>query len=156
EKGIAFYEKKAIEKGYKGLTMSDLYHPAFQIEFDVRGQNGKKLEDTFLRSLNYETGIVSQCYQLNASQQIKEEMFVSKEENCILFSVKSNAPFDLIFDIIDFEEELLTQQTSFDKDQIVQKNIYQDQTSYYTNISWDSKKTYEKLSNDKIIFKGLT
>ena len=156
EKGIAFYEKKAIEKGYKGLTMSDLYHPAFQIEFDVRGQSGKKLENTFLRSLDYETGIVTQCYQLSASQQIKEEMFVSKEENCILFSVKSNAPFDLIFDIIDFEEELLTQQTSFDKDQIVQKNIYQDQTSYYTNISWDSKKTYEKLSNDKIIFKGLT
>src|SRR5699024_11567700 len=79
-----------------------------------------------------------------------------KEEICILFYIQSNAPFDLIFDIIDFEEELLTQQTSFDKDQIVQKNIYQDQTSYYTNISWDSKKTYEKLSNDKIIFKGLT
>src|SRR5699024_7621174 len=76
DKGIAFYEKKVIQQCYKGITMSDLYHPAFQIEFDGRGQSGKKLENTFLRSLDYETGIVTQCYQLSASQQIKEEMFV--------------------------------------------------------------------------------
>src|SRR5690625_2345473 len=38
QKGIEFYEDKAIEKGYQGLTMSDLYHPAFQVKFDIDSQ----------------------------------------------------------------------------------------------------------------------
>ena len=155
QKGIEFFEKKAVEKGYKGLTMSDLYHPAFQIEFEVFSKKGITKEKNFLRSLNYETGIVAQTYQLNPSQQIKEEMFVSKEENCILFSIQSNHTFDLVLDIIDFKEALLKQQTSFHEDQIVQKNTYQNQDSYYTSISWESLKNYKKIADDKIIFQDL-
>lgn len=156
QKGIEFYEDKAIEKGYQGLTMSDLYHPAFQVKFDIDSQKEINEEKKFLRALDYEAGIVSQTYQLSASQQIKEEMFVSKEENCILFSIQSNAPFDLILDIIDFKEDSLKQKASFNKDQIIQKSTYLDYSSYYTKVSWDTSKTYKKITDNKIMFNNLT
>src|SRR5699024_11036973 len=60
QKGIEFYEKKAIEKGYKGLTMSDLYHPAFRVEFEIHSQKEMSEEKKFLRALDYEAGIASQ------------------------------------------------------------------------------------------------
>src|SRR5699024_10607108 len=81
---------------------------------------------------------------------------VSKEENCILFSIQSNGIFDLILDIIDFKESLLEQQISFNEDQFTQKNTYQNQSSYYTNISWDTSKRYKKIADNKIMFSDLT
>src|SRR5699024_1155188 len=81
---------------------------------------------------------------------------VSKEENCILFSIQSNGIFDLILDIIDFKEALLEQQISLNENQITQKNTYQNQSSYYTNISWDTSKRYKKIADNKIMFSDLT
>lgn len=156
QKGIEFYESKAMENGYKGLTMSDVYHPAFKIEFELLGVEPENDISFFNRSLDYEKGIVTQNYKLNSKQWINEEVFVSKDTNQIVFSFQSNEVFDLNLDIKDFEENLLKQKIFFKENNILQKNTYQNQSYYVTNLTWGSSKSYKKVSKNKIKFIDLT
>jgi hypothetical protein len=149
QKGIEFFEEMAINQGYSGLTMSDLYHPAFQLQFEMMTSENSECMN-YIRTLDYEKGLIKQNYTINEKQEIEEHMFVSKKQNSIVYSMASNDYFDLKINLVNFEEPLLNQTLKIKKDGLTQKNVYVDGSFYETNVLWDST-IVAKNSSDRTI-----
>lgn len=154
QRGIEFFEEMAIQKGYNGLTMSDLYHPAFQIQFEII-TTVDSIISNFIRTLDYEKGLITQNYTINEEQQIEELMFVSKEQNNIVYSIISDDYFDLKVNLVNFEESLLKQTVKNNNNGLRQKNIYEDDSFYETNVLWDSNLEANIISDTILEFNQI-
>lgn len=152
QSGIKFFEEKALEKGYKGLTMSDLYHPAFQLGFHLGKPTDKKSE--FFRSTDYQKGLVTEIHQRN-NQWYKKEMFVSKEKKLIGFSISSNQKFDVQMEVTDFQHPNLTQTLETKEDYILQRSEYNDETFYTNTVNWHSDEGKAKKTESGLNFEQV-
>lgn len=54
QEGIEFFEQAAVKKGYEGLTMSDPFHPAVQINISLLNEDQFIQPSTFSRMIDYE------------------------------------------------------------------------------------------------------
>lgn len=137
QKGIEFFETKALEKGYPGLTMSDVYHPAAQLDFSFPDLEQNTVSD-YSRKLDYEEGLIQECFRIDGEQKIFTESFVSKDRNCLYARIHSNDSFDVSFGFNDFKQEALIQKTTEHADSLMQECTYKDGSHYSVPLKWKS------------------
>ena len=142
--GIDFFEEKAIEKDYAGLTMSDRYHPAFQLNLALDNTTVKK--NSYVRQLDYQKGLVTEIHQDSSERWYEKQLFSSEKENILAFSIESDQPFDLTLSLENFQNERLNQTVKYSPTTAIQKNSYQDDSFYTTVLEWSSSMA---SSNDK-------
>ncbi|BAM46900.1 glycosyl hydrolase family 95 catalytic domain-containing protein [Amphibacillus xylanus] len=86
QKGLAFHYQKAVEKGYPGLTMSDPYTPAFQLQI----KTGVRAVSDYWKSIDYQTGEITVNYQADQSTY-QSRSFVSRADGVIVYQLKTTA-----------------------------------------------------------------
>ncbi|WP_208559470.1 glycosyl hydrolase family 95 catalytic domain-containing protein [Marinilactibacillus kalidii] len=135
QKGVEYFEQKALEKGYQGLTMSDPYHPGSEIEFQIN-ENQESITE-YNRQLNYENATVTEQFTTASGKLFTKTLFCSKEQEALYFKLTSNQPFDLSFSLTDFQHPELQQEVIQMTDhRLVQKASYTDQSGYVSSVDW--------------------
>lgn len=135
QEGIAFYELEAEKRGYEGLTMSDPFHPAVQINATLLEEDQDYKTGSFSRIIDYEKGIIEEVHETTTHKQIQKEVFVSRKTNTIHLRYTSSKPVTLSLDVVDFKEEKLQQETQWIEDQFIQTNQYIDGSVYQTIVA---------------------
>lgn len=144
--GIEFFETKAMNLGYQGLTMSDLYHPGAQVEFTIHGLDSSNKSD-FIRTLDFENGLILESFSTNTGQKIRKKAFASKEHDKVFIEISSEEYFSLDFLIKDFKQSDLTQKTDHSQANEIQELFtYIDGSSYVVTLTWLSD---GKVNRDK-------
>lgn len=152
--GIDFFEEKAIEQGYNGLTMSDRYHPAFQLEFTIENEAAVKA-GSYSRQLDYQKGLISETHQDINGQIFQKTLLASKEDQLLAFSIESDQLFDLKISLLDFQNEWLNQSIVHSTSAVVQKNVYKDQSFYTTSLQWADNEGRSEPAGKNIYFKQV-
>jgi hypothetical protein len=116
-----FYYDKAMDLGYRGLTMSDPSHPAFHLY--IRSDVGEVTD--YSRSVNFETGEISiQFMDENNIQHIRNT-FVSRVDDLLVHSMKNNdRDVSCILEIEDYENSLIEHEREISSDNIRLNNNY--------------------------------
>ena len=152
--GINFFEEKAMEKGYTGLTMSDRYHPAFQLDFTIESEEIEK-RNFYSRQLDYQKGLVTERHQDMNGQTYQKTLLASKEDQLLAFSIESDQPFDLKLALLDFHNEWLEQTIVHSSSAVIQKNVYQDQSFYTTVLQWADNEGQRSSDSETVYFKQV-
>ncbi|PRY81358.1 glycosyl hydrolase family 95 catalytic domain-containing protein [Alkalibacterium olivapovliticus] len=147
--GINYFEMKAMDLGYKGLTMSDLYHPAAEIAFRFDNLSISPQTD-FTRALDFEKGLILDSFLTNQGQRISKKAFISKKSDALYLELSSSESFSLNFTVEDFEQSELDQQTvHISENEIQEVFTYIDGSNYVVTVKWMSNGR-EKINNNTI------
>ncbi|GAA4073681.1 glycosyl hydrolase family 95 catalytic domain-containing protein [Amphibacillus indicireducens] len=84
--GLAYHYQKALDKGYPGLTMSDPYHPAFQLQL----KTAVATVSNYWKSIDYQTGEITVNYQAD-QHTYQSRSFVSRADGLIVYQLKTTA-----------------------------------------------------------------
>ncbi|MFC6463564.1 glycoside hydrolase N-terminal domain-containing protein [Marinilactibacillus sp. GCM10026970] len=151
QKGVEYFEKVALEKGYQGLTMSDPYHPGSEIQLEIE-VDGKSVTD-FQRQLDYEKGLAIETFEAK-KQRFKKILFCSKANGALYLKIESNDPFDVSFSLKDYQNPELNQEIVQLTDcRLVQKSTYLDQTSYVSSLDWNISEGTVAVHQDQVEIK---
>jgi hypothetical protein len=138
QKGIDFFEKEAIDKGYDGLTMSDLFHPGGEIVFSITPSVANPTS-RYIRSLDYETGMICEAFSTENGQEFSKKMFASKKENALYIELKSDDMFSMEFSLKEFDHSLLSQRSQLTaKSKLEAVYTYFNDSYYKVSIEWDT------------------
>jgi hypothetical protein len=148
QEGINFFEEQAIQNGYNGLTMSDLYHPAFKLKIETNLQEWN--EHIYCRSVNFETGLIEENISDHLGNNVRKRIFVSEKEKKIYIQLLSSQPINLAFYLEEFKQEKLSQETNWKKASVEQRNTYIDGTGYVTHIDWEQFEAESDFSEGKV------
>ncbi|GAA0353663.1 glycoside hydrolase N-terminal domain-containing protein [Alkalibacterium iburiense] len=152
--GIDFFEKVALERGYSGLTMSDVYHPAAQIDLTLLTEIGNDL--AYKRAIDYEKGLVyTQAKSL--THKIETSFFATKDKKALYFDLKTSEPIDITIQFKDFNHSELNQkmtQTNFDS--LEQTASYYDHTGYRVPLKWVSDSKESTITEKGVTFTQVT
>lgn len=135
QEGIEFYEQEAEKRGYEGLTMSDPFHPAVQVDMTLLYEDQEVKTGSFSRMIDYEKGIIDEVHETTTHKQIQKEVFVSRKTSMIHVRYTASKPISLLLDVVDFKEEKLQQETRCIDEQFVQTNRYVDGSGYQTTVA---------------------
>lgn len=135
QEGIEFYEQEAEKRGYEGLTMSDPFHPAVQINLTLMHEDQDVKTGSFSRMIDYEKGIIEEVHETTTHKQIQKEIFVSRKTSMIHLRYTSSKPVSMSLNVVDFKEEKLRQKIEWTGDRFIQTNQYVDGTGYQTAVS---------------------
>lgn len=153
QKGIAYFEEKAIDKGYQGLTMSDLFHPAAELQFVFESNNVS--DCNFKRALDYEKGLVTHVSS-HETFYINKRFFASKEERALYFEVYSDQPQNFTVHFKCFNQEALKQTfRKVDAHTLIQKGEYYDGSSYSVPFKWLCEEGEVTVYEDKVVFQQV-
>lgn len=148
--GIELFEKLAVEQKYQGLTMSDVYHPAVQLDFKLSTDKEWPIKE-YYRSIEFDKGVSLEKAILENGQIIEKRLCVSKKEKVIVYELLSNNVFNLSFKLKNFKQKNLLQEISTnDEKSILQKNTYVDDSFYASLISWDSDQGRSEVSGHTV------
>lgn len=135
QEGIEFYEQEAEKRGYEGLTMSDPFHPAVQINLTLMHEDQDVKTGSFSRMIDYEKGIIEEVHETTTHKQIQKEIFVSRKTSMIHLRYTSSKPVSMSLNVVDFKEEKLRQKIEWTGDRFIQTNQYVDGTGYQTTVA---------------------
>lgn len=153
QKGIEYFEREALHKGYPGLTMSDVYHPAGRMAFTFPSIPNQEISD-YTRQLDYEKGLIQECFSINENQSVIKESFVSRDENCLYLSIQSEDSFDINFSLTDFKNEALVQKIVDQTNTfMVQESTYIEGSSYTLPVKWDIQEGKVHVENNQVVIK---
>lgn len=133
-KASQYYEQSALAKGYQGLTMSDPFHPIFELTFKRQQASVQHYE----RQIDLTHGVIQTSVIEVAGQGITKEVFVPKGQSKIYVKLSSNQPLAVTISLSDFQEEGLFQKMVPVKQGLCQRNTYGDQTGYETHLTWET------------------
>lgn len=138
EEAILYWEQKAIELGYPGLTMSDPFHPLMQIEW--KEQATSVYSGSFRKITDFEHGFVAEQFLDQDKKQHQKRLFLSAEHELVLV-MESEAPFSGQLSIQDFHQQRLQQTLHMEGNSWAQHNRYINGTGYFTagKIETDGK-----------------
>lgn len=138
QKGIDFFEKEALKKGYKGLTMSDLFHPGGEIEFVINPSISSQTLN-YIRALDYETGLIRECFSTGSGQEFSKKLFASKVENALFFELRCDGLFSVFFSFKEYDHPDLSQKIFLtENNRIEVVNTYMDGSNYKIVTEWDT------------------
>lgn len=103
EDALRFHYRRAREKGYQGLTMSDPYHPGFHLHIE------SPLDEyqNYMKSINYQTGEIRVSYEAQGINY-ESRCFVSRADDWIVYQLKSsNRSLDCKLFLADYQREEL-------------------------------------------------
>jgi len=152
--GINFFYEKAIELGYKGLTMSDPFIPAARFLLTV--ENSESFDD-YQRITDFTRGTIHVDFTSPTGGKVKQELFASKKYDCIYGKIISDYPISGDISIIKWEETNLLQSViASSEGQMKLVNRYQDQSGYDIVFSIVTKDGNVIMENEKLVFQEVT
>lgn len=131
------FENLALKRGYQGLTMSDYYHPIFELNIIFKNE---LVKDNYRRYHNYKN---KTAYQTN--DKLRVEYKIQEMTTYISYNSQENASCELYFEEFDVEgihSSLKKEGSSFVLE-------YFDKSKYVSNITLKTDGQVEK-SNNKI------
>lgn len=147
QKGIEFFEKKAVDRGYEGLTMSDLYHPGAQLVFKIESLPSSQ-ELNYLRALDYEKGVVLESFSAESGQHFYKKLFASKKYDKIFFELESDDQFSVQFSLKNFNQPGLSQKSKLiDDKRLEQVCTYSDNSNYKVTVEWETDGEIRSLNS---------
>ncbi|MCC5895948.1 MAG: glycoside hydrolase N-terminal domain-containing protein [Alkalibacterium sp.] len=138
QKGIEFFEKTAVSRGYHGLEMSDVFHPAAELLFKIKSNTGNQ-DLNYFRGLDFEKGLVSESFKTAEGQEFSKKLFAPETYNTLFFELSSTDQFAVQFSLKDFHQSGLKQESRLINYNRVESNcIYGDKSSYKVSVEWDT------------------
>ena len=118
---IDVYYQKARELGYKGLEMSDPFHPGFHMHMITEAD----AIHNYTRSVNFETGEVAVRFTDEKNRAYTRKTFVSQEDDVIVLLVENDQmDVSCTFEIEDYQHELIDHKRELDENYVRLYNKY--------------------------------
>lgn len=144
------YEQTALKKGYQGLTMSDPFHPVFELTFKRK----EEVIQHYERQIDLTHGVIHTRVE-EPIGGITTEVFTPKGESKIYAKLSSDHPIAVTMSLTDFQEEGLLQEMVPVQQALCQRNTYGDQTGYETYLTWETNGS-DCVQGAQVSFTDLT